>query len=271
MARTSKTKGPTDRYTTVAGEVYEYPRPSKEVRQFLKRVRDAANDPRLSAPELAELVYGSDNPLLDQTVFAHRGAVRLETWDEPAWRVMLDILDRKREQAGVAPGGLTVAEAAEELDVTQDAIRKAIRAGTLAADKRGGAWYIERASVASYRDRVVRRGPTRAAPPASLEIRRGSVRGASFRVKAPSAEETGREGQLVDVVVPTYEQVAVCFSGKNAEGEKFNRMFILEPAPDQDTAEYAHGPFYVRGRFRIAKKINHPRKASEAFRSFEPR
>ena len=258
----------TERYTTIAGGVLEYPTPALEVAQFLARVHDAAQDPRLTEPELTELIYSLENPLLDRTIFPGRGAVTADVYKDPVYHVMLDLLQAKRVQMGtLRPDDagdrytLSVSEVARELELTPDAVRKAIHAGHLDAKQRGNAWLLNPSSVATYRERVVRRGP-RAEP--ALTARIGNEPGSSFRLKAPKFVETARvDKRVIDGYVPHFERVAIAFSGKES-----NRMFVLEPSDEEN--EYTIGRFFVRGRFAIVEKINHPERASQAFRAFKP-
>lgn len=213
---------------------------------FLARVEEAADDPALGVPELVSLILSDDNPLLA----------------DPAWQRVLALLERKR-------GGesLSAAQAAEEMGLTLDAVYKAIRAGRLAATKHGGGWAIDRASAASYRDRVAG-GRGRPSTPA-LVVRRGSEPGRSLRLKAPTWEETGRPApNIVEGVVPRFERAAVCFSEKSAGGRKSNRVFVLEPADELN--EYTHGSFFIRGHYSVRAKENNAAEAARMFAEFEP-
>jgi excisionase family DNA binding protein len=155
------------RYTTILGEVIEYSRPRSEVAAFLERVKRAAHDPRIDASELTELVYGRENPLLDQTIFPGRGAVTRSVMRDPVYHVMLDLIEAKRVQTGaldanavLASFTMTVAEAAARIGISPSAVRQAIAAKRLAAVKRGNAHFIDPRGVDAYRDHVVRRGPS---------------------------------------------------------------------------------------------------------------
>lgn len=260
----------TEKHTTIAGEVIEYPKPSGELARFLARVVDATNDPRKSEAQLVELIYGRENPLLDQTIFPARGAVTKATFANPVYHVMLDLLDQKRVQTGAldpaAAAGqfsVTVTEAAAQLEVSDSAVRQAIKAGHLAAVKRGSQHLIDPASIATYRDRVRRRGPQ---PEPALRVRMGNRKGASLRVKAAGLQLVSKEdleggGQLIEAVVPNFERVAVAFSGK-----KTNRMFVLEPGDEADFFDFAD--FRIEGRYRVVEKVNDPETASKRFRAF---
>ncbi|UJR81510.1 helix-turn-helix domain-containing protein [Sandaracinus amylolyticus] len=261
----------TERYTTILGEVIEYAKPSAEVATFLERVKRAAHDPGVSEAQLSELVYGRGNPVLDQSVFPGRGAVTKAVHANPVWHVMQDLLDAKRVQSGNLDAGaanaafsLTVAEAAERLEMSEGAVRQAIASEKLAAVKRGNVYLIDPASIATYRERVARRGP-RAAPAPALELRIGNAPGASFMVKGGAFEESGRDGRVIDGVIREFRRVAIKFGdgGRHAQ-----RMFVLEPATRSD--EFTLGPFFVRGRYRVVEKINNPADVAERWKTFDP-
>lgn len=267
---TTKRTGPLERHTTLAGEELTYPRPGPELEAFLARVRAAAEDPKVSEDGLIELIYGSENPLLDHTIFEGRGAVTLEVFENPVYHVMLDLLDQKRVQAGsldldraAQRYTLTVSEAAEQLGISTSAVRQAIASKRLAAWKPGGEYLLDPHSVATYRDHVKRRGPR---PAPALRIRMGNKPGASFRVKAPGlerGEETKLEGggKLIEARVERFTRAAIAFSGKSV-----NRMFVLEPAAEANSFEFEG--FEVSGRYRVVEKVNDPEEASKRFRSF---
>ena len=214
---------------------------------FLARLEAVADDPAAGVPEMASLILSEENPLVVA---------------DPTWQAVLGLLERKR-----ADGGLSAAQAAEELGLTLDAVYKAIRAGTLAAAKQRGGWAIDRASVTSYRDRVAG-GRGRPSKPA-LVVRRGNEPGRSLRIKAPTWEETGRPAaNIVDGVVPRFERVAVCFSEKDASGRKSNRLFLLEPSDELN--EYTHGSFFIRGHYAVTTKENNAAEAARMFAEFKP-
>lgn len=272
MAPKKKT-APMEQHTTIAGETLEYPRPPGELAAFLAHVRSAAEDPRVSEGELVELIYGSENPLLDHTIFKGRGAVTREVFANPIYHVMLDLLDAKRVQAGTLDPeraaqrySMTVTEAAERLEMTTSAVRQAIGAHRLAAWKSpSGPYLLDPHSVDTYRDRVKRRGP-KAAP--ALRITMGNRPGASFRVKAAEIEEVSKTkledgGQVIEAVVPRFERVGIAFSGTRS-----NTFLVLEPDDEERTRDFQS--YGVTGRFRIVEKVTDPEEASKRFRSFRP-
>lgn len=162
-------------------------------------------------------------------------------------------------------------------------MQKAIDAGHLDAVRRGRAYLIDPASVATYRERVPRRAPDagkgvqgrahsrdpddrteRAPTEPALLVRIGNKPGGSFRLKAPELVKTSQRGNVIDGFVPMFRRAAICFSGKQS-----NRMFVLEPDDEVDEPrEFEIGGFFVHGRFRIARKVNDPRRAAEDFRAF---
>lgn len=253
-------------YTTVAGEVIEYPTPAKNVTAYLSIVTEAAHDPRVSEGELVEMVYSKDNPILDPTIFKGRGAVTKAVLANPVYHVMQDLLFAKRIQMGTLAGedrvaaraSLTVAETAAELGISPGAVRQAIGAGNLEASKEGGRYAVVAESVSSYRARVKRRGPKAGAV---ITFHSGSAPGKSFRVKAPDPVVTAKEGHTRTAEVPVFRRMAVAFSGK-----KTNRMFVLVPSDEPN--EFEFGPFWIRGHYEVAEKINDPEEASKRFKKF---
>lgn len=278
-----------ERYTTTAGEVIEYAPPADDVARYLARVIDAAHDPRVSEGELVELVYSKDNPLLDSSVMPGRGAVTREVFANPVYHVMHDLLFAKRlqmehaERTGEVVQGLSVTEVAEQLEMSESAVRQAVRRGDLVAAKVRGAHSIDPASVATYRGRVKRRGPEPTRVELSgtargtstvrgdlsvLRVRMGNEPGHSMKVKAPNIEVLEKrrlenEGRLTEAVVPSFQRVAVFTTGKTTA-----KVYELEPADEDCRIEF--GSFLVEGKFRIARKQSGPSRAAAAFKAFVP-
>lgn len=260
-------------YQTTLGEVIRYPRPSPEVAAFLARAKEAAEDPAVSEGELISLVYGTENPILEQGRFPGRGAVTAKVLRDPVYHVLQDLLQHKRIALGhttadalIGTFTVPVSAAAEELGINSSAVRQAIAANKLSARKgANGQYLLDPRSIASYRLRVQKRGPEKGP---ALRIRMGNRPGQSFRVKAPGLHVTERrkegDARIVDAEVPSFESAAIGFSGR-----ELNRCFILAPAAR--IFRYELGPFYVEGRFKIAEKVNDAKRASERFKAFEPR
>lgn len=149
-------------YTTTVGEMIDYDATPAEA-AFLARVRAAAEDPGVAEGQLVELVYGLDNPVLEAGIFPGRGAVTKAVFARPIYHVLLDLIDVKRIQHGTldpaaaaARYTMTVTEAADRLGVHASAVRQAVQAKKIAAQKQGGTWLLDPASVDAYR---VTKGP----------------------------------------------------------------------------------------------------------------
>lgn len=256
---------PTEKHTTVTGEIIEYPRPTGELATFMARLVDATNDPHVSEAELLDLIYGKANPLLDQSIFPNHGAVTKAVFANPTYHVMQDLLGRKRVQAGTldleevrGAATMSVAEAAAELGATPAGVRKAIREKRLAAVKVGRGYHLDPRDVATFKRFRRARGPD-GAP--ALKFCMGSTDGKSFRIRAPGLRITKRDGRLMHGEVSSFRKAAVTFSGKTG-----NRMFVLEPAEANDRFDF--GPFFIEGRYRVTEKVNEPGEASERFKAF---
>lgn len=263
---TEKRNMKTETYKTIAGEELEYPTPTPDVAAFLSRVMAAAHDPTVSEPALTELIYGKENPVLDQTIFPGRGAVTKAVMANPVYHVMHDLLGAKRLQVGtLSPNAfdaftLTVSEAAKELDVTPGAVRQAIERKLLPAIKRGPTYFLDHRGVKSYRETHTKRG--RPAAPA-VRVRYGSKPGASFRVKFAELKHISQDGHVIDAEAPRFERAAVAFSGNGK-----NRCFILEASKTSERFE--RDGFFIEGRFKVVEQVNDPAKAAHVFKTFKP-
>jgi hypothetical protein len=114
------------------------------------RAHELAEDTQASEDELIAWVYGSENPILDRTIFPERGAVTRAVLESPVYQVLQDLLFRKsaavrgqRLDRLAAKFTLTVNEAAERKGVTPQAIRHAIATKRLPAWVRGGEYHID--------------------------------------------------------------------------------------------------------------------------------
>lgn len=262
-------------YKSTLGEIIEYPQPPSNVAAFLRRVEEAAEDPRVSENDLIDLVYGTENPLLEQGRFKDRGAVTKETIANPLWRVFLDLLQHKRIALGKttrerleATFSMTVAEAAELLGITPDGVLRAIRAKKLTALKKPNGYLVDPRSVDSYRETRKHRGTTKGP---ALRVAFGNLPGHGFRVKFEGMRlgESGsiKDGKLRFGEVDSFKRGAFMISGK-----EMHRTFILEPAARKHRYSWPKedGPFYIEGLFKIVEKVNNASAASKAFRAFQP-
>jgi len=264
-------------YRTLAGDELEYPEPSKQLARFLDRVTEAASDTAIEADQMTALIYGPDNPLLGPSTSAipERRSVSRETWADTTWHMMLDLLEAKRIAIAESSPTMSLEEAGQLLGITEDAVRKAAIAGTLDGEKSDNRWHVTPGSVATYRDRVRRRGRWPATP---LLIRCGSENGYSMSTRAanPGTKKRVRR-HVVDVTIPDFERMLIRLRWTNAKGGRARHVLILEPDPSAEPSTFEWPPrsdgkpsFFIKGRFRVAKKINNPAKAAAAWRDIEP-
>lgn len=264
---------PIEKYTTVLGETIEYPKPAPEASRFLERVQTAAEDPLVSEDQLIELIYGPENPVLEQGKFEGRGAVTKAVLADPLYRVLLDLLDHKRVSLGKTDETrlqsaftMTVAEAADELQVTPGGVRKAIDAKHVAAIKKpNGTYLLDPKSVEAYKATRKPRGFSKGP---ALRLAFGNAPGQSLRVKFADLtlgeSKKLKNGKLREAEVDSFRRAAVAISG-----QEMHRCFIIEPTA-KATNRFDLGPFFIEGKFKVVEKVNDAKKASQAFRAFEP-
>ena len=264
-------------HRTLAGDELDYPEPDDELASFLERVREAVSDPAIAIAAMTELVYGADNPLLDPSssspvALPHRGTATAETWADPVWHVMLDLLEAKRVTVAEHTPSLLLEEAGEQIDLTPDGVRKAVLAGKLDGEKRGNRWYVTPASVATYRDRVQRRGP---APTTPLRYRCGTADGYGLDVKVENATFDRRvRNQVSEWSVANFERAGVRLRKTLDDGSKWHRVLVFQADPSVDSFRYCWPPkggpgFFVEGRFRTVERFNSQAKARAAWRDHE--
>lgn len=258
-------------YELLAGDTLEFPAPPPPVAAFIRRAQSAAKDRSVSVDHLIELIYGRENPVLDQTIFPTRGAVTKAVLADPLYHLMLDLLDRKRVQAGTldpekaaARYTVTVPEAARTLGVHESAVRQAIAAHRLSSWKRGARHFLDPNEVANYR-------PAPHGPPPALQVVVGSKPGSSFAVKVQGGEfkreeASGSAGtperQAVHGTITNWTRVAII--GRTKTGA---RCWIVEPG--ELAEEIPFQGFHVKGRFRVVEQINNEQRARDTFRTFK--
>ena len=253
-----------ERYTCWDGEVIQYPPPDGATAAFLAQLRDAAHDDRVSWSELTDRIYGVDNPIMDTTIFDGKGAVTPSVFRNPLYRVMTDLLWRKQvvefriDTTRLAePGTVDVAAAAELLGMDGEAVLRAIHQGGLEAWALGDSYRVSRASVDSYRDLP------------ALRAWVGSEPGRSLRLRATDTRKLGKKASIVELEVQSFERAAIATTRRNPiTGSKTLQVFLLEPATERSRFEW--GGLGLEGRFRVVRRITHPRDAAEAWRAFRP-
>ncbi len=253
-----------ERFKTLRGDYIEFEQPDPEVRAFLSRVIDLANDPNATESNLVNLIYGNENPILDQEALPTRGLVTKEAYENPVYHVMLDLLDLKRIQEGTVRAedadaySVTVTEAAKLLDVHVSAVRQAVQNKRIPAIKKGSRWMMRPEDVDAFE--VERRGPQPSNP---LQVRLGHKSGAVFKVKHPG-ELQGKEQMGTHVyegTISRFKRVGV-LSGPTMK----HRFFVLEPSSDDN--ELNVDEFFIRGSFAVVEKVNNSREAEKAYKQF---
>lgn len=255
-------------YTTISGHSLDYPEPEPELAKLLTRLRKMVDDPKATENNMIELAYSRENPILGAGLHPSRGMVTRETLANPVYHVITDLLDRKRAALEgwnldelASEYTLTPAEAAAKLGVHYSAVQQAIKAWRLPSWVKDGRYYLTERSLETFE--VGKRGPRAADAGEPLDVCVGHTDGQSFRMKHPGdLENIARiEGHVVAGRVARWKRVGV-ISG--TEGK--HRFFVLEPGTEGNELKF--GPFYVKGTFRIAEKVNAAEKAREAWKAF---
>jgi excisionase family DNA binding protein len=281
------------RHETLDGHIIIEKALTPEQRDFLARVRRTAADPTVTVDELTNLVWSEVNPLLVTNLLPGRAMATRETYDNPAFHEMLDWIGRKRVATGDldlerarARYTMTVPDAAELLGVAESTLRRAVKEHRLAGWKKGGVYYLDPTAVESFRvsTRGVRAEVRIDEKPArhiwkdrewvrgALSMRLGTEGDYLLRVKGavvtPYRNANSKAPAWEGLVPPGWKRIAV-LRGKKKENDY--RFFILEPAShaNHQEADLEFSDFFIRGDFRIVRKINNPRKAIAAWESFE--
>lgn len=261
-------------YTTLSGEVIDLPELSAELEDFYAQSRVKAQDPNVSVAELVDWLYGEDNPLLERGVVPGHGFVTREAFEHPLYRVLMDLLGHKRIQKGTLDPAaakstykLSVAAAAHELGISTSAVRLAIREGRLPAEKRGRFYFLRQEDVDGYH--VGAQGPDSGEAPVLAVTMGSDDAGRSLSVRhddGATLEVTERDGNLRRGTLRDWTLVAIRTTSKH-DGTRFYELQPAKGAPEI----VSHGPdLQVRGRFKVARKINNTRLAVDAWRSFGP-
>jgi hypothetical protein len=264
-------------HKTLSGHRVEYPDPDPKLGRFLDRVREAFQDPKKTDDDMIGLIYGRENPLLEAT----NGMVTREVFENPVYRVLSDLIVQKRvimdgtdPERIAAKYTLTVADVAARKGVSEDAIRKAVRENRLLSWVKGGSYFFEPRSIEAVP--LGTRGPMpKGIEPISYRVGYDKVTNAQLRLRTDPGgnqpEETEksipiRQYQTIHHgTVDRWRRAAVFAAGSRGSA----RFFELEPSSEPDELEF-HG-FYVRGKFRITRKLNNAREARKAWDSFGTR
>jgi excisionase family DNA binding protein len=258
-------------HETLSGQRIEYD-PDPKVAKFLARVEALEQDPKATEDDLIRLIYGQENPIMNKDLLPGRGAVTREVLDNPVYHVLTDLLFRKRlAETGTpvekvaARYTVTVAEAAAELGVSEEAVRRLVRERKLASWKRDGLTYLDPKALSTLQ-RGAQRGPV-ASGTGVLHCVAGKADKAFLFVKAPGRDDEpiGTKG-AEDVTIRKWRTIAVYTGGHGK-----SRLFELEHDPGaNDVAPVAFHDWRVEGPFKVVRKVNNAaeaRKAWEAFRA----
>ena len=284
-------------HISISGHTLEYPDPSALVAKFLRQLEKMLYDPNTSAVAMTGFAYSTANPILDHAFFPERGPITKDTFADPHYPVIQDMLARKRAaEEGVdleklaATYTVTVPEAATIIGMREASLRNAIHSRRIHSWFRDGRHYLTPASVRSfevgdqgfhrqYAERIKKQeapaeDPAAPPPPAlseagarPLEMCFGNMKGASFRVKHAGEidNQTPVGPNMHTGPLAQWKRVAVLSGKHRPDGTYGSRLFILTPS---DTAnEVTFDPFYVRGHFNV-EKVNAPRKAAALFKEF---
>lgn len=259
-------------HESLTGQRIEYDDPEPAVARLLKAARAIVDDPKRTSDELIALVYGRGNPILDQTMFPERGAVTKAVLDNPVYQVLTDLLARKEAQERgtnfervAAKYTLSVAAAAEQLEVTEDAVRRAIRGRRLPAWVKEKAYFVNPDHLHLLGE-MGRRGtaPMQDEP---LEVLAG------YDAKHNTLQIKYRGGQLPNGGAIPYSEGGSIQRWREAAvitgGHDKLRMFVIEPAELEAAASIEWHGFYVRGKFKVSRKVNDSAAARKAWDGFK--
>jgi len=264
-------------HLTLSGQEIEYPTPSPPLAKFLKRLEAMAEDSSVTENELIGVAYGSENPLLDHSLFPERGAVTKEVLAHPAYQVMTDLLARKRVQQDkvditklAAEFTIPLPQAAKEIGVTPSALQQAIwtrrlRAWVKTGPKGKPDYYLKPESLHTF---GVTRGPRK--PPAAepLEVRIGHSPGNMLEIKHPGdLDDRKKVGHaIIEGRIPRWQRVAFRYGGgKNQKP----RLAIIGPAAEDN--EFTWGDeFWIRGKFEFVKRANNLKEVADLWEEFRP-
>jgi hypothetical protein len=261
-------------HETISGHRVEYPDPDAKLERFLERAQKVLRDPRKTDDDMIALVYGRENPLLEAT----NGMVTREVFDNPVYRVLADFVVRKRIEMDdtnpdrlAAKYTLTVSDVAARKGVSEDAIRKAVRENRLPSWVKGGSYFFEPRSIEAVP--LGTRGPMpKGIGPLSYRVGYDKATNTQMRLRTDPGgnepEEANKSGAinqyqtLHEGTVDRWRRAVVFTATSRASA----RFFELEPSAEAEKLEFRG--FYVRGKFRITRKLNNAKEARKAWESF---
>jgi len=274
-------------HQSLTGHRIEYPDLEAPVEKFVCRVQAQLEDDTATEDDMIALIYGSENPILDHTLFPERGAVTREVLDNPVYHVLTDLLARKRfkersydTEKLAARYTLTVRDAAQQLGIAEGAVRQAIAARRIPSWIKGNRHYIDPKALETLE--VGTRGPIPAYV-TPLKYRVGYDWGSQATmqlktVKGVIGVQPKKHG------VSTFQVGFVGDDDKSTEAngdiERWRRVgvligsggslrfFVIEPSASAADPELRLGIFFVLGNYQVVEKINNAKLAREAWDKF---
>ena len=241
----------------INGRSIEY-EPTPAEAKFIRRIESTVEDAKVSEAEVRSLIYGPENPLLTQQQQGYT-FVTAEAFENPVFRVLLDVLDRKRLAAGsldleaaAARFTMTVAQAAEQLGLGESAIRMAVRGGRLPAWMKGGDIRLDPTAVAAYKA-----GPRRGGAATKLLVAIGSHDGTSLRLRVDGGsaelENVSKVAGITSGELTKWSVAEVITGARRGDATTY-RYWKITPGGNQERIEL--GELKVVGRFTIVERKN---------------
>lgn len=252
-------------HTTIYGRDISYDSGSDQVEQFLRRLKAAANDAEVSHDQMIALVYGPENPILDHQMAPGRSMVTKEVLGSPLYKVMTDLLGLKQVNLGLldlekirASYTLDVAAVAGRIGKTVQAVRNMIESDRLPGLWHKGQWWVNPESLTRLIESESIQVKAENQP---VEFNMGSVPGASMSIRCFGGELViqGKKSNLVHGKFPAKWERAVVKTTTDDGARAFELL------PDMGPGELKHKDMWIRGPFRVSKKVN--RNAQEFWAS----
>ena len=144
-------------YKTLLNQIIDYSQSSAEVLTFLESVLEAFHNKAVSEKNLVNLVWSPLNPLLKTDLIPGKVFATKETYEDPAFRIIDDLIDRKRLEAEhldleavKAKFSMSVKEAAHQLAVDVTTVRRAFHDEKMAGILVKGKIMLDPHSVAAF-------------------------------------------------------------------------------------------------------------------------
>ena len=152
---------PMETHELLSGRTLQFNTETDELEAFIEKAREQAEDPDISSAQFMALVYGPENPLIEQE---EAPVVTDQLRRHPVHAMLLDLFDRKRIQEGSldlesarARFTMTVRQAAEKLGLAPSSVRRAIAANRLSAWRYKEGFMLSPDQVEVYQQRIANR------------------------------------------------------------------------------------------------------------------